>query len=269
MYISLPHIFGQTIIFALFLVFLQISESFAIESVTDRKQVATEKYRKFPKSPIARSSIAVAASYDSDQNSKEYQFNSKYFYQSNKQMHRLDFLYDLRYADTGSGANRQHLVKKSELYDAEISSKFLISKTKNYSAFYSRTSYDEKSKYYRDLRNAIGFGRIFFNDSLELDTSIGYHDVAAYGNEVFFVPSMRINLKFSEKITFIHRSYIFLDHEGHDSELKSNLRYRVSEKLSFELNHTFDQRRYEDDAANRQINLIARYLSVGFVYDLD
>lgn len=261
--------FLQFFFFISSLLFLPISSAFAIESVADRKQVATEKSRKFSKSPIARSSISLSGSYTSDQDSKEYQLQSRYFYQSDKQMHQIDFLHEVRYANAGSTPSKLYLVKKSDLYDAEISSKFILGQSKNYAALYSRSTYDELSKYYFDLRNAVGLGRMFFGDKLEFDTSIGYHDVKAYGNEVFFVPSIRLNMKLSEKTTLIHRGYMFLDHEGFDNEFKTSLRYRLNEKLSFEVNHTYDQRRYEDDAAHRQINLISKYIAVGFIYDLD
>lgn len=251
------------------LVFLPLSSAFAIDNIANRKRIASSKSKKFYQNGQSSRTLLLAGDYDSDENSKQYQLDARYFFQSYRQMHEVDFLHQTQYANLGTTPGRAYLVKKSDQYDVEISSKIRLKQTNNYLALYSRSDYDELSKYYYDLRNAVGVGRIFFNDKLELDGSIGYRNVKAYGNGVFFVPSMRLNIRFSPKFTLIHRGYVFIDHEGFDDEFKTSLRYKLSKTVSFEVNHTFDQRRYEDDANSREVIQIHRFFSMGLVFDLN
>ena len=244
------------------------SQALAVDSRSDREKVISSRTRKFYKSNSVRKYISFGGKYQSNQSSKEKQLTSRYFYQSPKIINEFNFLNETYYSNQGSTPGKLHLVKRSELYDASISSKALISNSQNYGVFYHRTIYDDMSKFYYDLQTAAGLGRIFFNDKLELDASIGYHDVKAYGQKINFAPSIRSNLRLSDRITFNQRGYLFIDHESMDNELKTSLIYRIGSKLSIELRHTFEKRTYDDKANRRKINEVNRTLTFGIIFDL-
>ncbi len=249
----------------LFLVFpLKV---FAIDSESDRESVISSRSKRFYKSNSARQYVAFGGGYASDQNSKDYNLNSRYLYQSNKFINEASFLHESKYANLSS-ANSQ-LVKKSELYDLSLSNKTRIFETRNYGVLYHRTIYDDLSKYYYDLRSAVGVGRMFFNEKVEFDIGAGYLDSKTYGYKTSLVTSMRVNLKISDRITLSQRGYVFTDQETLDNELKTSLVYRLGSKISFEIRHIFEQRRYEDNSKRIQNNLIYKSLTFGFVFDLE
>lgn len=181
----------------------------------------------------------------------------------------MNFQNDNDYADSGSAKNKRYDVKKSELYDFSLSSKARIKDSENYGVFFHRTMYDDLSKFYYDLHTAVGLGRMFFKEKLEFDISIGYHDIKTYGHEIDIIPSIRTNFKITKNLTLTQRGYWFLDHESMDNELKSSLVYRISDRMSLELRHTFEKRRYEEDDKNVTTNLVNRSVTVGMVFDLN
>lgn len=240
---------------------------FTINSETSREQVIAAKSKKIPKSkkPIQR--ISLGGSYDFDQNSKQYQFITRYFYQSNRFIHELNFLHETEYADTGSGKNKKYKMKTSELYDFSTSNKAVIAQTKNYAVFYHRTVYDDLSSYYNDLNTAFGLGRMFFNDVLEFDLSFGYHSSKNYGHEIELVPSIRLVKKLTKKLTLNHRGYWFIDNKSIDDEMKTSLIYRLTPRMSFETRHTFEKRSYID-TSKRRVNQVRNLFTIGLVFDL-
>ncbi|MBU6338720.1 MAG: hypothetical protein KGQ36_01945 [Rickettsiales bacterium] len=252
----------------IFLSFLNPISAFALDSESDREKIVSAKARRFVKSSLTNQSFLVSGNYNSDQNSKDYHVDSRYYYRSARQMHEIYLFQETKYADQ-TLAGKRSLVKKSERYDGTISSKFMIADSNNYTTLYSRANYDDLSAYYYDLRNAAGLGRIMFNDTVEFDTSIGYTDVKQYGSKIFVLPSLRINLRLTEKVTFTQRGYFFIDHEGIDDDIRSSLKYKIGKNVSLALNHIFEKRRYGDQSNNKTVNQVHRYVSVGLVFDLD
>lgn len=242
--------------------------SFALDSRANREKIVAPRAKRFYKSNAIRKYLSIGGKHSSDQSSKSNEINARLFYQSPSLINEFNFQNEVTYSNLGSTPGKKHLVKKSELYDASISTKAIICASKNYGVFYHRTVYDDMSKFYYDLQTAIGVGRIFFGDKLEFDTSIGYHDSKAYGYEINFVPSMRLNLRLSERLTLNQRGYLFIDHESMDNELKTSLVYRIGSKLSLELRHSFEQRSYENDANRQQVNEVNKSITLGLVFDL-
>ncbi len=242
--------------------------AFAVDSRSNREAVVSPRAKKLYRSNSARQYLSLGGAYTSDYNSKYSQFNAKYFYQSQNFINEANFRNENRYSDSGSGTNRHYNVKTSELYDASFSSKMRIKDGKNYAVAFHRTMYEDLSNYYRDMHTALGLGRMFFDDKIELDLSMGYHDIKAYGNEIDFISSIRTNFKITPKLTLIQRGYWFLDHESTDNELKTSLVYRIKERLSLELRHSFEQRRFENNK-NNNTNQITRSATIGLVFDLE
>jgi hypothetical protein len=110
---------------------------------------------------------------------------------------------------------------------------------------------------------------MFLNDKIEFDVSLGYHDVKAYGYEVDVVTSIRTNFKLSPNLTLIQRGYAFIDHESMDNQLNTSLVYRLNSKLSFEIRHNFETRRYEESDKHATKNLVNRSITIGLVFDLN
>jgi hypothetical protein len=241
----------------------------AVDSRSNREAVVSPRAKKFYKSDGVRKYLSLNGNYTSDYNSKNYKLNSRYLYQSQNFIHEINFENENYYSDVGSGSTRSYDVKKSELYDILISSKARILNSKNYGVFFHRTMYDDLSKYYYDLHTAAGIGRMFFKERVELDISIGYHDIKTYGYEVDIIPSVRTNFKITKNLTLTQRGYWFIDHESTDSELKSSIVYRLNNKLSVEIRHSFEKRRYEEDDKNIVTNQVSRSLTFGLIFDLN
>lgn len=205
--------------------------------------------------------------YSSDYNSKKYQFNSRYLYQSNYAIHEANFEHETEYSDQGSGSKKQYYVKSTELYDLTLASKLRLGDTRNYGVFFHRTIHDRFSDYYNDSRTALGLGRMFFNEKIEFDISLGYQDVKNYGYKAEVISSIRSNIKLTERLTFQQRGFIFLDNESMDNSLRNSLVYRIGDRLSFEIRNNFDQRRYENK--NSTTNRVSRSITLGLIFDLN
>lgn len=261
---------GRKLFHALTFVALFYADSlFAIDTESDREAIVSARSKRFYKSNSVRRYLSFGGNYSSTGTSKNYELNSRYLHQSSSQIHEFNFQHENNYANLGTAAGKRFLVKKSELYDGSLSSKFIIGESKNYGVGYHRTIYDDLSKYYMDQRTAFGVGRLFLNDTLELDASVGYQDVKAYGHKWSFIPSFRTNIRLSPKLTLNSRGYVFIDHESMDNELKTSLIYRLNNKVSFEMRYTFEQRRYENDADKRGENAVSKMLTFGLVFDLE
>ncbi len=256
--------------FLIFVCFFLTSNAFAIDNESDRERIVSAKSRKFYKNGNISQSILLSGNRDSDQNSKEYQLDCRYYYRSGKQMHEFYFTHEQNYSNLGTAKNKHHLVKKSELYDAIISDKFMIADSNNYAVFYGRANYDDLSSYYYDYRVAGGVGRIFFDDKVELDASVGYNNIKVYDKyQMFFLPSVRINLQLTKNISLINRGYFFINSNSIDNDFRTTIKYRISKKVSFAINHTYEQRRYKETSQESVSNQIRKYLSFGLVFDLN
>ena len=254
-------------LFLLFLFLISVVDlALALDSESDREKIVAARSRKFYRSSRATQSLIISGNKDSDYNSKSYQLDSRYYYQSEKQMHEINFFHKTAYAASSSTQNI--LVKKSELYDVMMSNKFLLGQTKNYGLFYNRLNYDELSSYYYDRRIAAGLGRVFFEDKIELDFSVGYMDIKNFGSKTFLLPSIRLNLPITKNLTFTQRAYWFVDYESMDDDVRTTLKYRLSNRVSLALNHIFEQRKYGDEKKHTAINQTRRYFSIGLSFDL-
>ncbi|NBV06182.1 MAG: hypothetical protein EBS06_02970 [Proteobacteria bacterium] len=265
---QLYQVFSSLYFFSVLIFFLVSCPALALDSESDREKIVSAKSRKFYKSSRAVQSFLLSGNKDSDYNSKSYQIDSRYYYQSDKFLNEINFFQKTSYAEASSGAKKNELVKKSELYDVMGSSKFLLSQSNNYAVLYGRVNYDELSSYYYDLRSAAGFGRIFFDDKIELDASIGYIDIKNSGSKTFLLPSIRMSFPITRNLILTQRAYWFIDYESMDDDIRTTLKYRINSRFSLALNHIFEQRKYENSIKNAQINQTRRYISVGFVFDL-
>ena len=249
-------------------IFFNVKNSFAVEVRSNREAIITPRTKKFYKSSRAKQYLSLTGNYSSDNNSRNYQANSRYLYQSTDFIHELNFDHEVKYADVGSGKKKQFDIKTSELYDITLASKARILASNFYGVFYHRTIYDDMSSFYYDNRTASGFGYIFFKDKLEVDFSTSNHVMKELGSETDYIISTRLNYKFWDNFTLNQRSYFFIDRYSLDNEFKTSLIYRLNQKLSFEIRHNFEQRRYRDAPFKPLINNVSRSINVGFVFDL-
>lgn len=238
------------------------------ESRSARESIISAQSKKFFQSNRTRQYLSLGGSYGSDYNSKSYQINSRYFLQNENFTHEINFQHQVDYADIGSGKKKKYKVKKSELYDLMLSSKARILASNNYAAFYHRSIFDKFSTFLYDQRSAMGLGRMFLNQKVEVDFSLAYRDVKMQTYEINYLSSIRINYKFNNKLSLIQRSYIFFDNNLLDQEHKTSLIYRLNNQLSFEVRHNFEKRRYNDVVKKNAVNQISRGIIVGLVFDL-
>lgn len=178
-------------------------------------------------------------------------------------------MHETEYNDRGSGSKKEYKVKTSQLYDISLSSKARVFDTRNYAVLYHRTVKDKFSDYGYDSRNAFGLGRMFFDDRVEFDLSVGRQVSEHYGNQTEIIPSVRINLKLTERLTFNQRGYWFIDSISTDSDLRTSLVYRLGGRTSFEVRHTFEQRRYMTGSKNSEVNNVRNLYTIGLVFDLN
>ena len=243
--------------------------AYALEREAQREAIVTPRSKRFYPRVQSKQYISFGGIYSSDYNSKQYELNSRYLYQSNKMVNEMNFDHETRYADSGSGSKKRYGVKDRELFDLALSSKVKIGETNNYLVGYHRSIYDEFSDYTYDTRTAGGVGRAFFDGAFELDASLGYREVKSEGEKMDFITSWRSNFKITEKLTFIQRAYLFLDNESMDNQFRTSLLYRIGERLSLELRHNFEQRRYEDNTKSDVENFVNRSVTIGITFDLN
>lgn len=244
---------------------------YALESESQREAVVTPRSKRFYSKPYSRQYLAFGGVYSSDYNSKAYQLNSRYYFQSDKMVHEMNFDHEVEYKDVGSGSNRKYGVKSQELYDFALSSKAKVFESNNYLVGYHRTIYDDYSDFGYDTRTALGFGRSFFDGGFELDASISYHDVKHEANQTKtdFITSWRANFKITDNLTFLQRAYWYIDHNSMDNQFRTSLLYRLKKDLSFEIRHNFEQRRYDSETSPQVINRVNRSITIGLVFDLN
>jgi len=262
------HLYVSVLLSLLFQIII-INPSVAIESEANREEIVTARSKRFYRGKKSRKYIAFGGVYSSDYNSKDFDVTTRYLHQTQQYINELNFRNENKYADKGSGENKQYRVKKAESYDLVVSSKRRFSKeSKYYTTLFHRTLYDDMSAYYYDIYNGVGFGKMIFNDKTELDISAGYRNTKYSGNSLSFIPSIRTNFRLSKHLKLIQKGYLFINHESTDNGIKTRLSYRLNHKLSIELRHNFEQRRYEDDRNRKVTNLINRSITFGIIFDL-
>ncbi len=245
---------------------LNLDSAWSLDSESDREKIVAARSRKFYRSSRAIQSLLISGNKDSDYNSKSYRLDVRYYYQSKRQMHEVSLFQQTAY--TSSSTTKQLLQKKSELYDLTVSDKFMLGDSNNYASLYNRVNYDDLSTYYYDLRSAVGFGRIFFGDKIELDASIGYMDIKNSGSKTFIMPSARLNIPITRNLTFTQRAYYYIDYESMDDEIRTTLKYRINNRVSLALNHILEQRKYDDVNKKIYVNQTRRYIAFGLSFDL-
>ncbi len=240
-------------------------QSFALdlESESEREKLIGAKARKINKnSKNNLNTFSLIGSYQSDYNSKSYEIGARIFYKRPQYNLNIDIIHSNDWEDDNIKKKTIVLVKKSELYDAQISSKTLILQSPYYVATYNRGIYDDLSAYYYDSRHAIGFGKIF-NDIIEFDLSIGKRYSKNFESTTLLAPSFRLNWQI-DNLQFLNRSYFFTNRKISDSESRSTIRYYINKNLAIELNHDIDKRRYIDK--KQTINRVARKIQIGTTY---
>lgn len=238
------------------------------ESKSPREAVLSSFNKRFYQSNRVRQYLAFAGSYNSDYNSKSYQFNSRYFFQNPNYTHEISVFHEVDYADTGSGKTKKYDVKKVESYDLTASSKARLGESLNYGVFYHRSLYDKFSSFLYDHRTAVGIGRAFNNEKIEFDFSLAYRDIKSDTFEIDYLSSLRLTHKFNNKISVMQRSYIFFGKNLYDEEYRTSLLYRLNNKVSLELRHNIEKRRYSDYPKRVNVNQISRGITFGMVFDL-
>ncbi len=256
------------LLMAIFLFFISNSNSFAVESRSQREASIAPRTKKFFKGNRAKQYISLTGNYSSNNTSRTYQANARYLYQSWRYIHELNFDHEVKYADIGSGKKKIYDAKTSESYDGTLASKIRFFDSKFYGVFYHRMIYDDMSSYYYDHRTALGIGRMFFDEKLELDFSSSSRVLKDIGQETDYIISYRLNHKFLTNLTINQRGYFYIDKNSLDLELRTSLVYRLNQKLSAEIRHNFEKRRYRDLPYKPLINNVSRSISVGLVFDL-
>jgi hypothetical protein len=244
------------------------SSAVAVESRSQREASIAPRTKKFFKGNRAKQYISLTGNYSSNNTSRTYQANVRYLYQSWRYIHELNFDHEVKYADTGSGKKKIYDAKTSESYDGTFASKVRFFDSKFYGVFYHRMLYDDMSSYYYDHRTALGLGTMLFDEKLELDFSSSSRVVKDIGQETDYIISYRLNHKILTNLTINQRSYFFIDKNSLDLELRTSLVYRLNQKLSAEIRHNFEKRRYRDLPYKPLINNVSRSISVGLVFDL-
>ena len=237
-----------------------------VNNESDREAIISERYRKFynDKGYDPRRVINLKGYYDSDHNSHDYYFRAGYRGSSYKIVNNFSLTHESKYSNKTIN-KKTYRLKKAEEYDLKLASKIRVKDQKNYIALYNRTLYDEYSKYYRDLQSAIGLGRYFYSQSVSLDLSIGYRDVKNFGHAVNFIPSFRVNYKINNDLRIIQRAYLYMDYKSIDNEISTRFIQRISDKLSFEIAHLFEQRKYKSTKKGR-VNQVKRRVTIGLNY---
>ena len=184
--------------------------------------------------------VALGGSYVSDHNSQQYKISGSYEHSGSRFINEIDLFHSTRKTSTIS----HPLEKNLDLYDGELSSKILISKSNNYFNYYNRSKYDEFSSYYYDITNATGWGRMFFGGVLEADINLGYNEIKNFESQVVVNPNLKASFWLTDKIKFTTKAFIFRVQDSHYEELKSRISYKIDRNLSLEFYHNYQKKRF-------------------------
>jgi len=250
------------------LFFLCNNQALAIESRSKREAIITPRSKKFYKGSRAKQYLSLTGGYASDKSSTSQTLDTRYLFQSYRFIHELNLDYEMDQKDVGTGKKKRYNIKTSQAFDFSIANKIRLFSSQFYNVLYHRLLYDELSSYYYDHRTAGGIGYIFFKDKWELDASISNYVIKDMPYRVDFIVSSRANFKLADNLTLNQRSFLFLDKMSVDYELRTSLIYRLNQKMSFEIRHNFEKRRYRDFKNKPAINDVSRAITVGLVFDL-
>jgi len=248
--------------------FFYISDALAVESRSKREAIITPRSKKFYKSNRAKQYLSLTGGYASDSSSNSQTLDSRYLFQSYRFIHELNFDYEMDQKNVGSGKKKRFNVKTAQAFDFSMANKIRLFSSQFYNVLYHRLLYDELSSYYYDHRTAGGLGYIFFKDKWELDASVSNYVIKDMPSRVDFIVSSRLNYKLFDNLTLNQRSYLFLDKMSVDYEFRTSLIYRLNQKMSFEVRHNFEKRRYRDVKNKPAINDVSRAITIGLVFDL-
>ena len=252
--------------FSIFIFFQNINIAAAIDNdKEDRARVIAPRNDRFYKNDIIRKYINFNAEYESDYNSKQRLASVGHFYRSKSLINEVDFLRESYEIQQGKDYG---YVRNKNLYDFQISTKAILFDSQDYITIYNRSKYDNASSYYYDITSAIGVGRMFFDDRLEIDVGIGHSNVKEYDEKTTFSPSFRTEFDLIERLHFIQRGYMFFSDEATDYQLRTRLQYPLTKRLYLQVTHDFDKRTYSDIAKNISVNKVHRRVVFGFRYDL-
>ena len=257
----------KPLLILLFASLFSATKSYAIDNdQTDRSRVVAPRNDRFNRNSSVRKYINFSGEYESDENSKQYVISTGHFYRSNKWINETDFLYQKDYSQ--KAANQYELKPSSELYDFQMSSKAIIPDTQDYMVFYNRSKYNALSTYYYDITNAVGVGRMFFDDLIEIDVAIGHNEVKDYDEKTTLIPSFRAEFDIWEKLHFIQRGYMFFSDEASDYQMRTRLQYPIGRQLYLQVSYDTDKRTYANQAKHEKVNEVHRRVVFGFRYDL-
>lgn len=248
--------------------YLLDAKSAEIESETQRETYISSRARRLYKGDFTRSYVSLGGIYLSDNNSKSYQLNSRYFKQSSRKIIEFTFNHQTEYSEKFTKDKKLISSKSKELYDGSAFTKSAIKESKNYLAAYHRSIYNPLSDYKYDYRYALAIGRELLGGNLELDFGPSYHGAENYGRSVDFATSWRIRSKITDQLSLLNRGYLFIDHESIDSEIRTSFIYRLKNDFSVEVRHNFERRRYEKSNKNTKENLLNRSVTFGVIVEI-
>jgi hypothetical protein len=183
---------------------------------------------------------SLGGNYSSDHNSKEYKISGGYQYRKNHLMLELDLLQHSRYSSTTTTP----LTKNRELYDFEASGKVLVGQSDNYLNYYNRSKHDKFSDYYYDITNVGGWGRMFFDGMIEADINIGYNEIKNFDSHIVVNPNIKFSFWITDKLRFTSKAFIFKIKDEYSEELKNRLSYRLNKKISLDIYHNYEKKRF-------------------------
>jgi hypothetical protein len=257
------------------------------DSIGDRNRVASRRNERFFKNDLVRHFISLSGEYDSDENSKQKILKLDHFYKSKRWISDIEFRMETLYENvstTYSVNGKQHLEKESDEYKAIVAEKIVLFDTNNYFLLFNETRYDDESdSSYYDITTAAGFGRMFFNDQLEIDFGYGVSRAKNITDTVFegarrsynrqiLVPAFRAEFLLFDKVRFLQRAYAFYSDKIDSYYFLTRLQYPLSQRVYLQVSHYFDKRSYDlyDNKTMNYLtrrNEIRRQILLGFRFD--
>lgn len=204
--------------------------------------------------------LALSGEYDSDEDSKQSVIKLDHYYKSGKFISDTEISYDTIYEiqrGNNSKDKNKYLIKERDLFRLVTSQKMLLFATKNYFIFFNESRHDNESDYsYRDVVSSAGFGRSFLNQMLEFDISFGQASGKNITDTTFkssrknykrkvMIPSYRFEKRLGKNIRFISRGYFYDSGDIKSFYNSAKIQYRINKSIFLQLNHLFDQRKYQ------------------------
>ncbi len=269
-----------------FLLFVACSflcnNSFARDDLSsDRTRLVNKRNERFFKNEIIRQYVTGSGEYDSDEDNKQYVLKFTHFYKDKKWISDLDLHHQVDYVKGTKSRDNYEQIKDSELYRMVLAEKIVLGDTKNYFVFFNESKYDDMSKtFYYDFVAAAGFGRMFFNDNLEIDIAYGINKVKDSASSItpndyqrdIWVPAFRTEFEPFKDIRIVQRGFAYYSGDIDGYYLNTRLQYPIVERLYLQLTHIFEKRIYESYGRNglpdARVNETDRQILLGFRYDL-